>query len=232
MVADEVMCGVGRCGTWRTLEHDGVESDIMYTAKGLAGGYAPLGAALLSESVYQAIVSAFGTVASVHTYSGHTVACAAGLAVQKIIERDRLVEKCATEGDYLMDRLRQEFGTHPFIGDIRGRGFFVALEVVKDRKTKAPFLAELNLHARIRESAFEHGLLVYPSGGTVDGFNGDHVLLSPPYTISRDEIEQMLELLKKSMSAVFDGLAVRPAIQALGHDARKVRPLDRLAGDR
>jgi len=204
MVADEVMCGVGRCGTWRALAHDGVEPDIMYTAKGLAGGYAPLGAAIISERIYQAIASAFGTLATVHTYSGHTAACAAGLAVQKIIVRDGLVEKCRRDGEYLMKRLHDEFGQHPFVGDIRGRGLFVALEFVQDRETKAPFPAERGLYAKVRDEAFARGLLCYPSPGTVDGYSGDHVLLSPPYTISRDEIDQMVDLLKASINAALE----------------------------
>jgi adenosylmethionine-8-amino-7-oxononanoate aminotransferase len=204
MVADEVMCGVGRCGTWRALAHDGVEPDIMYTAKGLAGGYAPLGAAVISERIYQSIVAAFGTLASVHTYSGHTAACAAGLAVQKIIARDGLVEKCRHDGDYLIGRLRETFGQDPFVGDIRGRGLFVALELVRDRDTKAPFPAELGLAAKIKAEAFDQGLLCYPSAGTVDGTSGDHIILSPPYTISWDEIDTMIGTLKTSLAAVLD----------------------------
>jgi adenosylmethionine-8-amino-7-oxononanoate aminotransferase len=203
LVADEVMCGVGRTGTWRALAHDGVEPDVMYTAKGLAGGYMPLGAAILSEKVYGAIAEAYGTVASVHTYSGHTAACAAGLAVQRIIERDGLVEKCRTDGDYLMSRLREAFGQHVHVGDIRGRGLFLALELVRDRDRKTPFPAELGLAGRVRAEAFERGLLCYPSPGTVDGFSGDHVLLSPPYTISRGEIDRMVEILSDTVGAVF-----------------------------
>ena len=204
MVADEVMCGVGRTGTWRALAYDRVEPDLMYTAKGLAGAYARLGAAILSESGHQAIANASGTLSTVHTYSGHTAACAAGLAVQKIIERDHLVEKCRTDGLYLMHRLREEFGQHPYVGDIRGRGLFLALELVQDRQGKTPFAPELGIASKMGIEAFERGLLCYPSPGTVDGYRGDHILLSPPYTISRDEIEQLISLLKESMAAVFD----------------------------
>ncbi len=203
MIADEVMCGVGRSGTWRALAHDGVEPDVMYTAKGLAGGYAPLGAVILTDHVYETITERFGTVGtSGHTYSGHTAACAAGLAVQKIIERDGLVAKCATDGDYLKQALVNAFGEHPHIGDIRGRGMFVAIELVKDRATKEPFAPELLLSKKIRDAAYELGLLCYPSAGTADGYRGDHVLLSPPYTISRAEIDQMVDLLATSLRQV------------------------------
>jgi adenosylmethionine-8-amino-7-oxononanoate aminotransferase len=208
MVADEVMCGVGRCGTWRTLAHDGVEADIMYTAKGLAGGYAPLGAVLMQENIYRTIADAFGTVASVHTYSGHTAACAAGLAVQKVIMRDGLVEKCRIDGDYLMGALRDAFGQHPHVGDIRGRGFFVALEFVRDRDSKAPFDSTLGLQAKVKKQAFDRGLLCYPSPGTVDGYNGDHVILAPPYIATRAEIDVMVALLKD---------AVDDALRETGH---------------
>ena len=201
MVADEVMCGVGRCGTWRTLAHDGVEADIMYTAKGLAGGYAPLGAVLMQEDIYRTIADTFGTVASVHTYSGHTAACAAGLAVQKVIIRDNLVEKCRTDGDYLMGALHEAFGQNPHVGDIRGRGFFVALEFVRDRDTKAPFDASLGLQAKVKKQSFDRGLLCYPSPGTVDGYSGDHVILAPPYITTRSEIDAMVALLKDAVDA-------------------------------
>ncbi len=139
LVADEVMCGVGRCGTWRALAHDGVEPDLMTTAKGLAGGYAPLGAVIMSESVFTDITDRFGTLASSHTYSGHTAACAAALAVQRIIQRDRLVDRCASEGAYILAQLRERLGEHPHVGDIRGRGLFIAFELVADREKQTSF---------------------------------------------------------------------------------------------
>ncbi|MGE0799738.1 MAG: aspartate aminotransferase family protein [Lautropia sp.] len=202
LVADEVMCGVGRCGSWRALAYDGVEPDLMYTAKGLAGGYAPLGAVILSEAIYLAIAERFGTLASVHTYSGHTAACAAALAVQRILRRDRLVERCASEGDYLLSQLRSRFAEHPYVGDIRGRGLFAAFELVRDRETKAPFDPSLQLAARFRDQAFANGLICYPSAGTVDGYHGDHVLVSPPYNIARAETDLMIDLLATTLDQV------------------------------
>jgi len=206
LIADEVMCGVGRCGTWRAMAHDGVEPDVMYTAKGLAGGYAPLGAVIMSDTVYDTIADRFGTLASVHTYSGHTAACAAALAVQRIIKRDNLVEKCAVDGEYVMAQLNNRLGNHPNVGDIRGRGLFNAFEIVEDRGSKAPFPPERNLAARYRDTAFQKGLICYPSSGTVDGYCGDHVLVSPPYNITRQEIDQMIDLLVETLDAVLTGL--------------------------
>jgi len=195
LVADEVMCGVGRCGTWRAMQADDVEPDIMYTAKGLAGGYAPIGAVLMSSPVFEQITRCFGRFASVHTYSGHTVACAAAVAVQKIIVRESLVARCESEGQYIKFRLREMLGDEPHVGDIRGRGLFLAFEIVKDKQTKVPFDPALHIADRFRSIAFANGLICYPSAGTVDGFNGDHVLISPPYNITRSETDLMLDLL-------------------------------------
>lgn len=209
LIADEVMCGVGRCGTWRALEHDGIEPDVMYTAKGLAGGYMPLGVVILSESVFQSITDIYGLVGtSGHTYSGHTAACAAGLAVQTIIKRDGLVAKCAADGVYIQQELTRLLGDHPHIGDIRGRGLFIGLELVEDRASKRTFAPELGLASRLQTTAYAKGLLSYPSSGTADGYRGDHILLSPPYTISRPEIDQMIDLLADSLK---DVLATLPA---------------------
>jgi adenosylmethionine-8-amino-7-oxononanoate aminotransferase len=202
LISDEIMCGVGRCGTWRTLAFDGVEPDIMTIAKGLGGGYVPLGATIFSKAVYEAIFAAFPGLANGHTYTGHTLACAAGLAVLSVIRRDNLVEKCRVDGDWLMAQLNARFADHPHIGDIRGRGLFVGLEFVRDRATKVPFEASLKLADRVREDAFARGLICYPSAGTVDGLTGDHVLLSPPYIMTRAEMETMLDRLSETLGAV------------------------------
>jgi adenosylmethionine-8-amino-7-oxononanoate aminotransferase len=199
MIADEVMCGVGRCGTWRALAHDGVAPDIMTVAKGIGGGFMPLGAAVYTPAVHDAITSRMGTVASVHTYSGHTLACAAGLAVLQVIERDGLVAACARQGQRLMAGLSARLGQHAHVGDIRGRGLFVAVELVADRETKAPFDPALRLHERVRRAAQARGLLCYPSGGTVDGLRGDHALLSPPYIVTDAEIDEMVDTLARSI---------------------------------
>jgi len=208
MISDEVMCGVGRCEAWRALAVDGVEPDIMTIAKGLGGGYMPVGAAVYRESIYNDIIAADGKVASVHTYSGHTLACAAALAVQTVVIRDDLPTKCREDGQYLKQRLNERFADHPSIGDIRGRGLFVGIELVADRANKQWFSPELKLADKIRAAAFEQGLLCYPSAGTVDGMNGDHILLSPPFTITRAEIDQMIDLLATSIDAALDAVKV------------------------
>ncbi|MEN2978164.1 aspartate aminotransferase family protein [Tistrella bauzanensis] len=208
MVSDEVMCGVGRCEAWRALAVDGVEPDIMTIAKGLGGGYMPIGAAIYSEQVYQDIIAADGKVATVHTYSGHTLACAASLAVQTVIRRDGLVEKCRADGLVLHDMLTDAFGDSPFVGDIRGRGFFRGIELVADRATRAPFAPDLGLAAKIAELAFQNGLICYPSPGTADGVRGDHVLLAPPFIASHDHLAEIVDKLKRTVDAVL------PAVKA------------------
>lgn len=204
MIADEVMCGVGRCGTWRALDHDGVTPDIMAVAKGLGGGYVPLGAAVYTERVYAQILEQFPTVASIHTYSGHTLACAAGLAVMETISQNRLVERCASAGRYLRASLDERLSQHEHVGDIRGRGLLLSVEIVQDKVDKSPFPAERGIAGRVRRNALARGLICYPCAGTVNGLQGDHVLLSPPYIVSEAEMDEIVHLLAESLDAAIE----------------------------
>jgi adenosylmethionine-8-amino-7-oxononanoate aminotransferase len=206
MIADEVMCGAGRCGTWRALEHDGVVPDIMSVAKGLAGGYLPLGAAILSERLWEPIMARYGALMTGHTFSGHTAACAAGVAVQTIVERDGLLARVRQEGAYLMDLLQKSLGQRDYVGNIRGRGFFLGIELVADRSSKEPFDPALQLFARIRDRTFANGLICYPTGGNVDGVKGDQVILAPPYNASRAELDEIVDKLERSMTEVMAAL--------------------------
>lgn len=198
MISDEVMSGVARCGTWRALEHDGVQPDIMAVAKGLAGGYQPLGAAICTTTIWDAIRDAHGAFATGHTFSGHTAACAAGVAVQRIITRDNLDKRVAANGPHLMQQMAEALEGVEAVGDIRGRGHFFAVELVADRKSKAPFPATLSLSMKIRGQALENGLICYPVGGNVDGTNGDIVIFAPPYNCTDAELEEIVD--KGSMS--------------------------------
>ena len=185
MIADEVMCGAGRCGTWRALEHDGVAPDIMTVAKGLGGGYLPLGAAVYSAQVAEPIFAVHGGPMTGHTFTGHTASCAAGAAVQRIVEREGLLARVRDKGPALQAMLREALDGVDAIGDIRGRGFFVGIEFVADRATKEPFPADRPLFLKIRQRSLEHGLICYPSGGNVDGVRGDTVIIAPPYNGQR-----------------------------------------------
>ena len=199
MIADEVMCGVGRCGTWRALEHDGVEPDLMAIAKGLGGGYLPLGACVYSRKVAEPIHGVHGQPATGHTFTAHPTSCAAGLAVQRIMERDDLVAKVAGDGPYLRRRLVEALGQHPHIGDIRGRGFFQGLEIVEDRGTKEPFDPATRMFERVMKAGFRNGLIVYPTGGNIDGTRGDQIIVAPPYNATRAEIDEIADLLRRSV---------------------------------
>ncbi|MEM7031279.1 MAG: aspartate aminotransferase family protein [Chloroflexota bacterium] len=193
MIADEVMCGAGRTGTWRALAHDDVMPDLMSIAKGLGGGYVPLGAAIYHDKVANAIYDVYGDVLTGHTFAGHTAACAAGVAVQKIVQRDGLVDQVASNGAWMIDQLRAELGDHPHVGDIRGRGFFIGTEFVKDRPTKAPFDPDRRIFVKFKMQAFENGLICYPVGGNVDGERGDFAILAPPYNASKTELTEIIE---------------------------------------
>lgn len=207
MIADEVMCGAGRSGPWRTLAKDGVEPDIMAVAKGLAGGYMPLGAAICTSAVWQAIRAADGAFQTGHTFTGHTAACAAGVAVQKIIARENLLERVTGNEARLKSWLAEALTGVEAIGDIRGRGHFIALELVADRARKTPFPAEQKLFIHIRAQAMENGLICYPVGGNVDGKSGDIVIIAPPYNASDAELQEIVE---KTALSVRQVLARKP----------------------
>jgi adenosylmethionine-8-amino-7-oxononanoate aminotransferase len=202
MIADEVMCGVGRCGTWRALGHDGVEPDIMSIAKGLAGGYMPLGAAVCTSAVWESIRKVFGAFGTGHTFTGHTASCAAGVAVQKIMLREGLVAKVAANEPRIRAGLATGLEGLEAVGDIRGRGHFLAVELVADRQTKAPYPAERKLFLKIRQQGLENGLICYPVGGNVDGVNGDIVILAPPYNATEAELDEITDKAARSIRQV------------------------------
>jgi adenosylmethionine-8-amino-7-oxononanoate aminotransferase len=209
MISDEVMCGAGRTGTWRALEFDGVEPDIMSVAKGLAAGYLPLGAAIYTSRVSDVIMKTHGAPMTGHTFTGHTACCAAGVAVQKIVSREKLVERVAANEAKLKSMIADSLRGVDAIGDIRGRGYFLCAELVADQKTKKPFNATLQLFLKVRQQAFANGLICYPVGGNVDGVNGDIVILAPPYNATDDELSEMVDKMAKSMKQVLtrEGLA-------------------------
>ncbi|EKF41251.1 hypothetical protein NA8A_17198 [Nitratireductor indicus C115] len=201
LLLDEVMCGMGRTGTMHACEQDGVAPDLMTIAKGLGGGYQPIGAVLLSREIFDAFANGSGFFQHGHTYICHPVACAAALAVQEVIERDDLLANVRSMGTYLRERLEARFGNHPHVGDIRGRGLFLGLELVADRSTKEPFDPALKLNARIKKEAMARGLMIYPSGGTIDGSRGDHVLLAPPFILDEVSADAIVERLGDAVDA-------------------------------
>ncbi len=201
LILDEVMCGMGRTGTLYACEQDGVSPDIVTIAKGLGAGYQPIGAALLSRRVFDAFAEGSGFFQHGHTYLGHAIACAAALAVQKVIAEEGLLAQVREMGALLDRELRRALDGHPHVGDIRGRGLFRGVELVADRATKAPFDPSAKLNAKVKQAAFDAGLMCYPMGGTIDGRRGDHVLLAPPYTIDASHVDAIVGGLKAAIDA-------------------------------
>jgi adenosylmethionine-8-amino-7-oxononanoate aminotransferase len=208
LILDEVMCGMGRTGTLHAWEQEGIAPDIQAIAKGLGGGYQPIGAMLASGTIVDTVRNGSGAFQHGHTYLAHPLACAAALEVQKIISDEKLLDQVKERGKQLEQRLVERFGNHRHVGDIRGRGLFWGIELVADRATRQPFDPKLKLHARIKSAAFAGGLACYPSGGTADGQSGDHVLLAPPYIATSGDIDMIVERL---------GAAVDSALKDIGH---------------
>ena len=201
LILDEVMCGMGRTGTLHACEQEEVTPDLLTIAKGLGGGYQPIGAVLAQGCIVEAIAKGSGFFQHGHTYLGHSVACAAALAVQRVIRRDGLLAKVEAEGAAFGQMLRDALAEHWAVGDIRGRGFFWGIELVRDRPSRQPFDPSIRLHALIKSEAMARGLLCYPMGGTVDGQRGDHVLLAPPFIATRAELHQITERLTAAIEA-------------------------------
>jgi len=195
LIADEVMCGMGRTGTLYAVEQEGVVPDLVAIAKGLGGGYQPIGAVLAHRRIVQALRDGSGAFQHGHTYIGHPVAAAAALAVQQVIKQEGLLDRVRGRGAYLFRTLQARFDGHPHVGDIRGRGLFAGIELVADRKTKQSFDPKQHLHAQVKASAMREGLLCYPMGGTIDGVRGDHVLLAPPFIVDESDIDAIVDRL-------------------------------------
>ena len=212
LILDEVMCGMGRTGTLHACEQEGVAPDLMAVAKGLGGGYQPIGAVLLTKRIFRAFAEGSGAFQHGHTYMGHPMAAAAALAVQDVITRDNLLANVAAMGDLLARRLKERFADSLFVGDVRGRGLLRALEFVENRATKKPFDPSLKLHARLKREAMARGLMVYPMGGTIDGARGDHVLLAPPFIVDSRQIEAIVERLGDAVDASIRGAKQAPRL--------------------
>ncbi len=207
LILDEVMCGMGRTGTLFAFEQEGIVPDMVLIAKGLAAGYQPIGAVLVTESIHDAFRLGTGAFQHGHTFMGHPVACAAGLAAQRRLQEPGMMESVQRLGGYLDDRLHDRFGNHPHVGEIRGRGLFRALEFVADKATKTTFAPALQLHKRTKDRAMQNGLICYPNGGTVDGVRGDHVLLAPPFIISEGQIDELVGRLGEVVDQVLAEVA-------------------------
>ncbi|WP_175811497.1 aspartate aminotransferase family protein [Burkholderia contaminans] len=201
LILDEIMSGMGRTGYLYACDEDGVAPDLLTIAKGLGAGYQPIGATLVSERIYRTIVDGSGFFQHGHTYLGHATACAAALEVQRVIAEEKLLDNVKARGEQLRASLREHYGAHPHVGDVRGRGLFVGVELVRDRDSKATFDPALKLHAAVKREAMQRGLMVYPMGGTIDGVHGDHILVAPPFICTAQQIDSIVERLSGAIGA-------------------------------
>ena len=202
LILDEVMCGMGRTGSLFACEEENIIPDIVTIAKGLGAGYQPIGAMLCQDFIYDTIANGSGFFQHGHTYLGHPIACAASLAVLTKLINENMCEKVKNKGEILQKILEQDLGQNQFVGDIRGRGLFRGVEIVKDKSTKEPFSRKLNIANNIKKEALNLGLICYPMQGTVDGIIGDHILIAPPFIINEDEINEISSKLKTTIENI------------------------------
>lgn len=201
LILDEVMCGMGRTGTLYACEQEGIAPDLLTMAKGLGGGYQAIGAVLVNDKVIEPFAKGSGYFQHGHTYMGHTVACAGALAVQKVIKEEGLLANVRRLGGLLETKLHDRFGNHHHVGDIRGRGLFRCIELVKDRASKQTFDPKHKLNQEVNREMLARGLVLYPMGGTIDGKNGDHIILAPPYNLEDPLLDEIVDKLGQSVDA-------------------------------
>ncbi|KAH7024354.1 pyridoxal phosphate-dependent transferase [Microdochium trichocladiopsis] len=207
LILDEVMCGSGRTGSYFAFEHEGdVVPDIVTVGKGLGGGYAPIAGIYIHDKVVHALRQGSAAYNHGHTYQAHPVSCAAALATQQVVKSLGLVEACAEKGMILGALLRDRLGEKKYVGDVRGRGLFWAVEFVEDKATKKPLDLSVGFSGRLQQECFDLGLDIYPGQGTVDGIVGDHILLTPPLTITPDQLQSMVDILSNAYDTLEDQL--------------------------
>jgi adenosylmethionine-8-amino-7-oxononanoate aminotransferase len=197
-IADEVMTGFGRTGKVLAMEHWGVQPDIVALGKGMGAGYAPIAAALVSDKVMEPILKGSKVVMSGHTLSANPQASAVSLAVLEYLEKNDIIKEVESKNCYLrnlLDRLKSEFS---FIGDIRGKGLLMGIEVVQNREQKLPYPRAMVVTQTLIDLAAQNGLLIYPAGAGLDGINGDAIIIAPPLTITKRELEELTRLLRKT----------------------------------
>lgn len=214
---DEIMSGMGRCGTLHAWQGEHVEGDpkrdclpdLQMVGKGLGGGYQAVAGVIAGKQYINAIKAGTGGIIHGQTYQAHPVACAASLAVQRIIRRDNLLPNVVKQGAYLAQLLRQKIGSHPHVGDIRGKGLFWGVEFVRDEETKVPFPRAWNVAGRVLDVALKEpfNITFYPGQGTADGREGDHIIVSPAYTVMKEDVELITDKLRDILDVVFEQLA-------------------------
>jgi adenosylmethionine-8-amino-7-oxononanoate aminotransferase len=201
-IADEVMTGFGRTGTNFGINHWGVVPDLIATAKGVSGGYTPLGAVIATDEVVEALERNAANFVAGHTYTGNPLSSAVGLAVLRYMLRNKLIENARAQGERLLQGAQALLERHPIVGDVRGKGLMVGLEFVQDRATKQPFPPGLEIAPKIGQAALERGLISYPLQGCVDGVEGDMMKFTPPMCITVAQVDELLGMLDEAIGAV------------------------------
>ncbi|QQE79771.1 aspartate aminotransferase family protein [Alicyclobacillus sp. SO9] len=202
LIADEVMTGLGRTGKMFAMEHWGVVADIMTLGKGMSAGYSPIAAAVVSDSIVDTIRSNSGSIMGGHTYSANPLSCAAALSVVRYVEENDLVSNANEQGEYLLQGLNEIKVQSKWVGDVRGIGLMCGIEFVRDKKTKEPFTLDSHLTDKMLQACFNNGLIAYPATGAINGSAGDAMMIAPPLTISRSEVDELVDILQKSIAEV------------------------------
>ena len=204
LILDEVMCGIGRTGTFYAFEQDQIVPDLVTIAKGLGAGYQPIGAVVVSNKIYDAIANGSGFFQHGHTFMAHPIACASALATIKTILSENLLEKVVSQGEKLRTKLKEALSPLDYVGDIRGRGLFIGVELVADKLTKAPLPASTEANKVVKQLAMKHGLMCYPMAGTINGREGHHILLAPPFIINDEQLDELVSKLKTALIEAAD----------------------------
>ncbi len=208
LILDEVMCGSGRTGSFFAFSQEGITPDLVTLAKGLGAGYQPIAATLCSDPIFSTVDAGSGALIHSFTYMGHTLACTAAVAVMETIENDQLLNNVGRMGMYLINRLKMEFKPNPYVGDVRGRGLFIGVEFVANKKSKESLDPSLKFYSVLKQICFQNGLMIYPSSGTIDGIRGDHAMLSPAYTIDKSIADKIVDRFVSSVNESLEKVGV------------------------
>lgn len=207
LIADEVMTGFGRTGQAFGVDHWGEVPDLITCAKGIAGGYSPLGAVIAKSEIVEDVRQRSGSFVIGGTSSGNPLSCAVSGAVLRYMLDHQLIINATEVGWHFLKQLKELKERHPIVGDVRGLGMLVGLEFVRNRTTKEPFPVATGVAQRINAQTFERGLLSYPGQGTADGTSGDHIMYAPPLTMSCTQVDDLIEILDASITVVEAELA-------------------------
>ena len=199
LILDEVMCGIGRTGTFYAFEQDKIIPDLVTIAKGLGAGYQPIGAVVASSKIYDAIANGSGFFQHGHTFMAHPMACASALATINTILNEHLLDKVTEQGEKLKNKLEVALQPLPYVGDIRGRGLFLGVELVADKLTKMPLASSTEANKKVKNIAMQHGLMCYPMAGTIDGKQGHHILIAPPFIINDEQLDELVSKLTSAL---------------------------------